>query len=222
MRETKKTTTASNTVVRVRVAVPEDVIHVDRLHQLINQAYRGDKSWTTETHLVTGERITKQDLIEKLTTSKPPTLLAELVSTDANDTSTAPPLVVGTVEINTTDSLGEPATSSDDDNGEKDGGNIKQFSYGLVGLLAVDPEHQSRRIGSSLVRAAEEYTRDQLHLSHTGVWVIKQRTDIIKWYQRMGFIDSGRELPFVWDHLLLDKTARFRVFLKPLNQTDNK
>ncbi|KAI8055395.1 acyl-CoA N-acyltransferase [Syncephalis plumigaleata] len=205
-----------NNTVRIRLSTSEDVVHVDRLHEIINGAYRGEKSWTTEMHLVKEERITKSALIERLTASSPATLIAELVSTDPSDNT--PPYVVGTVEVAISDAVGEVSAEGDDEPQYKI--DDTTCSYGLIGLLAVDPNHQSRHIGSSLMRAAEEHARDQLNLSQVGCWVIKQRADIIKWYQRMGFKDTGRELPFVWEHLLIDKTARFRIFLKEVESTN--
>ncbi len=35
---------------------------LDALHEIIHHAYRTDKSWTGESHLVRGIRITKEDL----------------------------------------------------------------------------------------------------------------------------------------------------------------
>ncbi|RKP25375.1 acyl-CoA N-acyltransferase [Syncephalis pseudoplumigaleata] len=171
------------------------------------------QSWTTEVHLVSGERITKQALVERLTTRAPPTLIAELVSTEPG--ATGQPLVVGTVEVTVSDKMGEPSASPADVQPHSDEG--AAGPYGVIGLLAVDPKHQSRRIGSSLVRAAEEYARDQMNLSRVGVWVIKQRTDIIRWYERMGFTDTGREMAFIWEDLAIDKTTRFRIFLKSVD-----
>lgn len=41
--------------------------HIEALHRLINQAYRGAEGWTRETHIVSGERISRdavQSLVE--------------------------------------------------------------------------------------------------------------------------------------------------------------
>jgi GNAT superfamily N-acetyltransferase len=155
---------------------------------------------------VSGERITRDELRDRLITGKPPTFVAELISEDA----ATPPLIVGTVELAMDDDHGDVGSSSTDAN------DPPLPPHAILGLLAVDPAHQSRRIGSTLVKAAEAYARDTLQLQALVIWVINRRSEIINWYQRLGFKDTGRTIPFVWEDKLIDKNVYFRIFIKNL------
>eukprot|EP00960_Hanusia_phi_P023178 684737-Hanusia_phi.AAC.2 len=56
-----------------------------------------------------------------------------------------------------------------------------------IGMFAVDPDLQSKRIGSSLLRAAEEFARDVLKAKQTTMFVLDNRSDILSWYSRWGY-----------------------------------
>lgn len=64
-----------------------------------------------------------------------------------------------------------------------------------LGMLTVDPEQQGGGIGRKLVRAAEENAIQQdcnrLYMS-----VISIRHELIDWYKRLGFTDTGERKPF--------------------------
>lgn len=64
-----------------------------------------------------------------------------------------------------------------------------------VGMLAVRPEAQARGLGRVMLGAAEARARaagaDRLEMT-----VIAQRAELIAWYERLGFADTGERSPF--------------------------
>lgn len=65
-----------------------------------------------------------------------------------------------------------------------------------LGMFAVRPEEQGRGTGAAVLAGAERYVRDRwdpaaLHLS-----VIRQRTELIAWYERRGYVATGGIRPF--------------------------
>ncbi|ORY05001.1 acyl-CoA N-acyltransferase [Basidiobolus meristosporus CBS 931.73] len=118
---------ASDTKAKVstRVATSSDEKNIDRIHAMIHEAFRTEKSWATEAHIVSGERITKDALKEIVCDDKQPFILAELQ--DSGETK-----IVGCIRIQ---DLVDPK--------EK-----------LLGLFSVDPAYQSKGIGGTLVATA--------------------------------------------------------------------
>ncbi len=72
---------------------------------------------------------------------------------------------------------------------------VDKGSCAYLGLLTVDPARQSGGLGSALVRAAEGHAR-ALGRHTIEMRVIGQRTDLIAWYQRRGYTDTGCIEPF--------------------------
>lgn len=75
-------------------------------------------------------------------------------------------------------------------------------------MLTVSPALQARGIGRQLMAAAEEHAR-KLGASCIFMRVISVRAELIDWYLRQGYMDTGRREPFVVD-------ARFGVPSQPL------
>ena len=63
------------------------------------------------------------------------------------------------------------------------------------GMFSVQPGEQGRGLGKRLMQAAEEYTLQQ-HCTHIYMSVISLRTELINWYQRHGYRDTGERKPF--------------------------
>ncbi|MDX2277127.1 MAG: GNAT family N-acetyltransferase [Hyphomonadaceae bacterium] len=70
---------------------------------------------------------------------------------------------------------------------------------GYLGMLTVSPDLQGGGLGRKLVAAAEAHARDVLGARVMEMSVIKQRTELIAWYLRQGYADTGREKPFPLD-----------------------
>lgn len=96
--------------------------------------------------------------------------------------------------------------------------NLQQHGPRLyLGMFAVDPETQGLGIGKALLSAADK------HALSTGcrsiyMTVISQRKELIDWYKRHGYVDTGERKPFPEDgrtgkHL---QPLEFIVLEKPI------
>jgi predicted N-acetyltransferase YhbS len=90
-----------------------------------------------------------------------------------------------------------------------------------LGMLSVSPELQAGGIGRKLVAAAEAHAREVLGARVMEMTVVSRRTELIAWYLRQGYVDTGREKPFPLDdpRFGLPKTRdlKFAVLAKPLH-----
>lgn len=67
-----------------------------------------------------------------------------------------------------------------------------------LGMLSVAPQLQGGGVGKQLLKAAEEYaTQSQCRAVY--MTVISVRTELINWYQRHGYKDTGERKPFMED-----------------------
>nr|WP_315146793.1 GNAT family N-acetyltransferase [uncultured Flavobacterium sp.] len=64
-----------------------------------------------------------------------------------------------------------------------------------LGMLTVSPELQNSGIGKKLMQQAEIYA-STLGLSKIVMTVISVREELISWYKRKGFVDTGARKPF--------------------------
>ena len=69
-----------------------------------------------------------------------------------------------------------------------------------LGMFSVSPQLQGGGIGKQLLKAAEEYAQ---HVQCVAIYmtVISVRTELIKWYKRHGYMDTGERKPFIEDGL---------------------
>lgn len=65
-----------------------------------------------------------------------------------------------------------------------------------LGMLTVDPVLQGGGLGRSLIAAAEAAARDRLGARTMEMTVIVQRTELIDWYARRGYLPTGEGRPF--------------------------
>ncbi|MDO7851232.1 GNAT family N-acetyltransferase [Hymenobacter convexus] len=150
---------------------------VSRLTRLVNRAYRGDASrqgWTTEAHLLDGQRIDEESLREMLAVPGAALLMC----------------------------LGE--------SGELLGSFYAHASGQRVylGMLAVDPVRQTNGVGKFLIKAAEDYGR-QHGCTTSKMTVISVRPELIAYYERQGYRQTGATEPFPTD-------PRFGIPRQPL------
>jgi ribosomal protein S18 acetylase RimI-like enzyme len=90
--------------------------------------------------------------------------------------------------------------------------------YLYLGMFSVSPEHQNAGIGRKLLNAAVEVA-GQWHLGAIKMSVISVRSELIAWYMRNGYADTGERIPFQEDgmsgkHL---RQLEFMVLRKPVN-----
>lgn len=68
-----------------------------------------------------------------------------------------------------------------------------------LGMLTVRPDLQSAGIGAKLLDEAEDLARNVLQARTLEMTVIKRRRELIEWYERRGYENTGREAPFPKD-----------------------
>jgi GNAT superfamily N-acetyltransferase len=68
-----------------------------------------------------------------------------------------------------------------------------------LGMLTVRPDLQSAGLGGRLVEEAERLARDVIGARTMEMTVIRQRAELIAWYGRRGYVDTGRTEPFPLD-----------------------
>ncbi len=79
--------------------------------------------------------------------------------------------------------------------------NLQQHANKIyLGMLSVSPHLQGLGVGKHLLQAAEEYAQ-YLKCGSIYMSVISLRTEIIHWYQRHGYKDTGERKPFIEDAL---------------------
>lgn len=64
-----------------------------------------------------------------------------------------------------------------------------------LGMFSVSPELQGGGIGRKLMEAADEHAK-ALGVKAIYMSVISARTDLIAWYERRGYHDTGKRVPF--------------------------
>jgi ribosomal protein S18 acetylase RimI-like enzyme len=69
-----------------------------------------------------------------------------------------------------------------------------------LGMLSISPGLQGKGSGKKLLKAAEEYARYQ-QMKSIYMTVITERTELIDWYKRHGYVDTGERKPFQEDPL---------------------
>ena len=74
----------------------------------------------------------------------------------------------------------------------------KRINRLYLGMLSVSPETQAKGIGKKLLRAAEVFAK-QNECAIIEMTVISIRRNLIDWYERNGYCQSGRTEPFPSD-----------------------
>ena len=92
------------------------------------------------------------------------------------------------------------------------------FAY--IGMLSVEPWRQAGGLGRTLLAAAESEAADRFGARRVKMTVIRQRTELIAWYERRGYALTGAEEPFPMDDerfgLPTRRDLAFVVLDKPL------
>jgi GNAT superfamily N-acetyltransferase len=157
--------------VRYRVAVDRDVPAVV---DLVESAYRGERSqvgWTTEAHLLDGQRTDADEVAAIVAASNK--LLVLAIDRDAGVGAGAGGELVGCFVLERRDD-----------------------SRAYFGSFAVRPGRQGGGIGKGLLAEAERIARDDWACGVLELTVIAQRADLIEWYARRGYVTTGETRPF--------------------------
>lgn len=79
--------------------------------------------------------------------------------------------------------------------------NLQEYADKLyLGMFSVSPPLQGAGIGKQLLQASEEYAR-KLQKKAIYMSVISLRTELVQWYLRHGYTDTGERKAFVEDSL---------------------
>ena len=65
-----------------------------------------------------------------------------------------------------------------------------------LGLLTVDPDLQAAGLGKLLLAESERFVRENWQADAIEMTVIKQRADLIAYYERRGYLRTGEHRPF--------------------------
>ncbi|MEO9599106.1 GNAT family N-acetyltransferase [Parasphingorhabdus sp.] len=89
-----------------------------------------------------------------------------------------------------------------------------------LGLLTVDPTKQATGLGKQLLLQSETFVRETWQAVAIEMTVIRQRADLIAYYERRGYMQTGEYRPFPHDdpRFGLPKTSEleFTVLRKPI------
>ncbi len=75
----------------------------------------------------------------------------------------------------------------------------KNETTGYLGMLTVQVDTQSRGWGSKLLDAAEIFVKREWGVAKMEMQVITVRSELIAWYERRGYRDTGERRPFPHD-----------------------
>lgn len=153
-----------------RVATADDA---EAVADLVHAAYRGEESrqgWTTESHLVGGQRVDAA-MVRELVGAGDGVVLV-LDAPDGPDTAgraEVPLLACCHVE--------------------------RRATTAYVGMFAVRPAIQGRGLGRRMLAAAERQARGW-GLTTVELTVLDHRPELLAWYERCGFALTGVRHPF--------------------------
>ena len=149
-----------------RYATAEDV---PKVTALIERAYRGpeaEKGWANEAHLLTGPRTTEAEIAGLIADHDSRFVLAELADPKHGD------VLAGCALI------------------QRDG----EEAY--FGMFAIEPSLQIGGLGKALLAKCERAVRDLWAARAMAMVVINLRTELIAWYERRGYRQTGHREDF--------------------------
>lgn len=180
-------------------ATPADVAEVV---PLVESAYRGEASragWTTEADLLGGQR-TDAAMVEA-TMTRPGAHV--LLARDAAGTLVAccelhEPAGRGRADDGRAAQAGAAGTSGGAAEPAKHGCTPDAVTSGAAyfGMFAVAPSLQGAGVGRGMLAEAERIARDNWGAATLEMTVIRQRTELIGWYERRGYRRTGESKPF--------------------------
>lgn len=77
-----------------------------------------------------------------------------------------------------------------------------QGSSAYFGLFAVSPHAQGTGVGKALLAEAERIARDDLGAARMIMTVITTRDELLAWYERRGYVRTGKVVPFPAEHAI--------------------
>lgn len=83
-------------------------------------------------------------------------------------------------------------------------------------LFSVSPFHQSKGIGGKLLKSALEEMK-ATNKTHCVIRVFENRPELLNWYKKLGFVETGDRIPYPWPERLQTPNLDFLVMKKPLD-----
>jgi len=84
----------------------------------------------------------------------------------------------------------------------------KDAGLAYLGMLTVDPREQGAGLGKLILAAAEDHVADRFGAHRIEMTVITQRGELIAWYERRGYLQTGERRPFPADDLRFGRPKR--------------
>jgi ribosomal protein S18 acetylase RimI-like enzyme len=66
-------------------------------------------------------------------------------------------------------------------------------------MLCVHPEKQGRGLGKMIIKAVEDFASESKGCDRIQMWVVHVRDSLIAFYERLGFMKTGKTIPFPED-----------------------
>jgi GNAT superfamily N-acetyltransferase len=85
-----------------------------------------------------------------------------------------------------------------------------------IGLLLLDESHQGHGLGRSTYQLVEAKVRSWPEIDTLRISVVRSNTDVLPFWRRMGFTETGEVRPFVHDTLVSESI----ILTKPLPDED--
>ncbi|WP_049579070.1 GNAT family N-acetyltransferase [Streptomyces sp. SBT349] len=176
---------------------------VSAIVALVESAYRGEASragWTTEADLLDGRRTGADEVLPALKDEDSRLLLAERGGE-----------LVACCLVSRGDEADTPGGEPEEGAGP---------SAAHFGMFAVRPERQAGGLGRLVLAEAERLAVREWGARRMLMRVISARTALIAWYERRGYVRTGRRSPFPYGDerfgVPLRAGLEFELLVKPL------
>jgi len=161
---------------------------VSAVVELVESAYRGEASragWTTEADLLDGQRTDELEIREIISGAHSLIRLAQQHNAIEHDPQQTEARAHKPQHAQTTRSSIVACVRIEN-----------AGDAGYIGMVSVRPTLQAAGLGRQLLQEAERIIRDELGLSRARMTVIAQRETLISWYQRRGYLLTGKREKF--------------------------
>lgn len=192
---------------------------------LVQSAYRGQPSragWTTEADLVAGQRTDIAQVHAALAGEPQDSTL--LLAAEPGGQLIGCCQVQRRIEPPAQDvepaarGIEPPAREAQEEERESAAG-VNGPCGAYFGLFAVSPTRQSAGIGGALLALAEQHAVTHWQAGWMELVVIAQRAELIAWYQRRGYRQTGQNRPFPYDDPRLGQPMRPDLYFAVLRRS---